>query len=190
MSTVTASVSAATASSSAVLSFAFVPLSVVAGMTIVDNTTSGALSANAMVLSINRLVAPQTVTMNFNAVGAGVGATDSITFTASDTIDNNTLYASVISQAFQNRVFLLCVSWAITILAGSPPAAELAFCGALLSGRVSQQLLTQLVLIPTGPNRAQCLLDATTPGGQITDANLTTEIGNTLSLLSISRNWN
>jgi hypothetical protein len=190
MSTVTASVNAATASSSAVLSFAFVPLSVVPGMTIVDNTTPAVLATNATVLSINRLVAPQTVTMNFNAVGAGVGAADGLTFTASDTIDNNTLYASIVSAAFQNRVFLLCVSWAITMLAGSPSSAVLGFCGALLSGRVSQQLLAQLVLIPSGPNRAQCLLDATTPGGQITDANLSTEIGNTLTLLSISRNWN
>jgi len=190
MSTVTASVSAATPSSSAVLSFAFAPLSLVPGMTIADNTTPVVLSANATIVSINRAATPQTVTMNLNALGAGVGATDSLTFTASDTIDNQTLYASVVSPIFQARVYLMWLSSVITELAGSPTAAQVLFGGALFAGRVSQQMLAQLVLIPSGPNRAQCLLDATTPGGQITDANLTTEINNTLSLLANSRNWN
>ncbi len=190
MSTVTASVSAATASSSAVLSFTFVPLSLVPGMTIADNTTPAVLSANATVVSINRAATPQTVTMNLNALGAGVGASDSLTFTASDTIDNKTLFASVQDGGFQARAYLLWLSSAITTLANAPTAQQLNFSGALLAGRVSQQMLTQVVLIPSGPNRAQCLLDATTPGGQITDANLTTEINNTFSLLANSRNWN
>ncbi len=189
MSTVTASVSAATASSSPVLSFTFVPLALVPGMTIADNTTPAVLSANATVVSINRTTTPQTVTMNLNALGAGVGASDSLTFTASDTIDNQTLNASVQSGAFQSRVFLLWLSTAITVLAGTPSSGEIQLCGALFLGRVSQQLLTQLVLIPSGPNRAQCLLDATNPGGQITDANLATEIGNLLNLVAISRSW-
>ncbi len=189
MSTVTASVSAATASSSPVLSFTFVPLSLVPGMTIADNTTPAVLSANATVVSINRAVTPQTVTMNLNAVGAGVGATDSLTFTASDTIDNQTLNASLQNNAFQSRVYLLWLSTAITIMAGTPSGKQLELCGALFVGRVSQQLLAQLVLIPSGPNRAQCLLDSTTPGGQITDANLTTEINNIFNLVAVSRSW-
>ncbi len=188
MSTVTASVNAVTLSASAVLSFAFVPLTLVPGMTIADNTTPAVLSANATVLSIDRVA--KTVTMNLNALGAGVGAADSLTFTASDTVDNQTLYASVTSAPFQARVYLLWLSLAITKMAGSPTAAEAVFSGALFAQRVSQQMLAQLVLIPSGPNRAQCLLDVTTAGGQITDANLTTEINNTFTLVANSRNWN
>jgi hypothetical protein len=159
-------------------------------MTIVDDTTPAVLSANATIVSINRAAVPQTVTMNLNALGAGVGATDSLTFTASDTIDNKTLFASVQDGGFQGRVFLLWLSSAITEMAGSPTPPQVIFSGALFAGRVSQQMLAQLVLIPSGPNRAQCLLDATTPGGLITDANLTTEINNTFSLVASSRNWN
>lgn len=190
MSTVTASVSAATPSSSAVLSFTFVPLSLVPGMTIADTTTPAVLSANATIVSINRAASPQTVTMNLNALGAGVGSADSLTFTASDTIDNNTLNASVQNGAFQQRVFLLWLAAAITIMANNPTPAQTVFCGALFAQRVSQQMLAQVVLIPSGPNRAECLLDATNPGGQITDANLTTEINNTFIFLANSRNWN
>ncbi len=67
-----------TASGNATLHFASVPSWIVAGMTITDNTTSGAIPAGTTVSSTTGT----TVVMSANAAGSGVGSGDSITFSA------------------------------------------------------------------------------------------------------------
>jgi hypothetical protein len=67
-----------TANGNPTLHFAATPAWVVAGMTITDNTTPSAIPAGTTVLSTTGT----TVTMSANAAGAGVGGTDSISFSA------------------------------------------------------------------------------------------------------------
>jgi len=88
---------AATASSSAVLTFAggipsliapgnvSVP-AIIAGMAIADLTTSGVIPPGTTVLSVN--TANNTVTMSANAAAGGVVLGDTITFTATDGSQN------------------------------------------------------------------------------------------------------
>jgi hypothetical protein len=67
-----------TASGSATLHFAATPSWIVAGMTITDTTTSGAVPSGTTVLSTTGT----SVVMSANATGAGVGNGDSIVFCA------------------------------------------------------------------------------------------------------------
>jgi hypothetical protein len=77
--------SAATASSSAVLTFAAgVPSSVIPGMAVADLTTAGVIPAGTTVLSTTAT----TVTMSANAAAGGVVLGDTITFTATDGSQN------------------------------------------------------------------------------------------------------
>jgi hypothetical protein len=75
---------AATSSSSAVLHFAAVPASIIAGMVVADLTTPAAIAAGTTVLSATA----ETVTMSEDAVGGGVLNGDSITFMAADGSEN------------------------------------------------------------------------------------------------------
>lgn len=74
---------ATTASGNAVLHFAAVPASVIAGMVVAD-LTAAVIPAGTTVLSVTAT----TVTMSANATGGGVGSGDSITFTAADGSQN------------------------------------------------------------------------------------------------------
>jgi hypothetical protein len=69
---------AITAAGNATLHFASVPAWIVAGMTIRDSTTAASIPAATTVVSTTGT----TVVMSNNAAGAGVGASDVITFSA------------------------------------------------------------------------------------------------------------
>ena len=71
-------VNATTAAASAVLNFAAVPAWITAGMTVRDATATTVIPAGTTVLSKTST----TATLSANVTGAGVGATDSIVFTA------------------------------------------------------------------------------------------------------------
>lgn len=71
-------VNGTTANTSAVLNFASVPAWIQPGMSIANATSPGVIPAATTVLSKTAT----TVTMSANAAGAGVGATDSIVFSA------------------------------------------------------------------------------------------------------------
>jgi hypothetical protein len=73
---VSLSTSAMTAPGSATLQFAAVPASIMAGMSILDNTTGSAIPAGTTVQS----TLATRVVMSQNASGAGVGAGDAIQF--------------------------------------------------------------------------------------------------------------
>jgi hypothetical protein len=74
----TATVNALTASGNATLHFAATPAWIVPGMSVRDVTSPAVIPAATTVLSVTAT----TVVMTANATGAGVGATDSIAFSA------------------------------------------------------------------------------------------------------------
>lgn len=109
----TLTATAATAAGNAILTFASVPGSIVAGLPVYDLTTPGVIPAGTTVLSVTAT----TVTLSANVAGAGVGKLDTISFVA-----NHAARASFASKVASGTYNLLDVVYAV--LGNSTIAAE------------------------------------------------------------------
>ncbi len=84
----TGTTNATTASSSAVLHFTSTPASCVVGCIVTDTTSPAVITAGSFIIAVTAT----TATMNQNAAGAGVGATDALVFSPVVTVANSANY--------------------------------------------------------------------------------------------------
>lgn len=111
---------------------------------------------------------------------------------SADTTNSYVLLHSADDPRFQERCYLRFINAAIAVTTEASTVTShtqrLAFAGALFANTINRVMLAMLILA-NATNAANCLADATIPGGNILDSDIDFQVNSVFTGVATSRSW-